>query len=47
MELIIALVLFIGMVVCWFVLPGTVSTSTMYQEEELSSAAIPQGSLNR
>ena len=36
MELIIALVLFVGMAVCWLVLPGTVLTNTMHQEEELS-----------
>ena len=45
MELIIALVLFIGMVGCWVVLPGSTTTISLHQEE--SPAAMPQTSLTQ
>jgi undecaprenyl pyrophosphate phosphatase UppP len=37
MELIIALVLFIGLIGCWAILPGTSSSAAMVGEQEAAS----------
>lgn len=41
MELIIALVLFVGLVSCWFVLPGTTS-ATQTASEKISHEPQPE-----
>ena len=42
MELFIALVLFVGMIVTWLVLPGSASTSTVNVPQE-APAEVPSG----
>jgi hypothetical protein len=42
MELAIALVLFIGMIVCWLMLPGSTSPSVVYHEADVATQPAAQ-----